>query len=88
MSIKYLSEIFPTFPTLPPPSPARASPDYGPLSGDLSDSGGVQCSVDSSVVEWERREAMQDPPLYQCKVNAHTIMALYILHDCTDCDTM
>ena len=34
---------------------------------DQTDSG-VQCAVDSSLVEWERRDAASDPPLYQCKV--------------------
>lgn len=46
---------------------AQGSPDYSLLSDDMSDSGGVQCSVDSSEVEWVRREGRRDPPLYQCK---------------------
>ena len=42
---------------------SRASPDTGPvLLSDISDSGGVQCAVESS--DWETN---RDSPLYQCK---------------------
>lgn len=46
---------------------SSSPPDYCFLSDDMSDSGGVQCSVDSSEVEWVRREGRHDSPLYQCK---------------------
>ena len=54
---------------------SRASPDPGPLLGNMSDSGGVQCSVDSSEMAW-----MGDStPLYQCKAPDDLRLSLLVM---------
>ena len=43
----------------------HTSPEYGAFLDSASETGGVQCLVDSNEVECVRREARHDSPLYQ-----------------------
>ena len=56
---------------------SRAFPDTsGSLLGDLSDSGGVQCSVDSNEMGWMRDS---NTPLYQCKAPDDLRLSLLVM---------
>lgn len=56
---------------------SRASADAGVLLGDMSDSGGVQCSVDTNEIAW--MGTSDSTPLYQCKAPDDLRLSLLVM---------
>ena len=57
---------------------SRASPDTNLLLGDISDSGGVQCSVDTNEMAWMGPNS-DSTPLYQCKAPDDLRLSLLVM---------
>ena len=56
---------------------SRASPDADLLLGDMPDSGGVQCSVDTNEMAWMGTN--DSTPLYQCKAPDDLRLSLLVM---------